>query len=171
MFKKPENTFEKDFVSSTAAPAYSYNKKYTPNVSTSPMRTEKPKSWNPPEKLDATFQKAILKEDPETIIGEEVLFKGELSFNRFMRIEGYFEGTLISDGKVSIGPKGVVKSDIKLKEAIIEGLVEGNVTADRVELVGKAQVRGDIVAKSLSVDEGTTIIGQVKVVPENPSDG
>lgn len=104
-------------------------------------------------------------EEPETSLGESVSFKGELSFERFICIHGNFEGTLISNGKLIVGPKGTVKSDITLNEAIIEGLVEGNVTADRVELRGEAKVRGNIKAKTLSVDEGTVIIGQVNVIP------
>ena len=122
MFKKSSNTFETDFVAeepkeNVIPQGYSPSNKYNPNISTRPMKSlsthsEKPK-WSPPEKFES-FKKPILEDDPETTIGEEVLFKGELSFNRFICIRGYFEGNLISEGKLSIGPKGVVKADIKL---------------------------------------------------------
>jgi cytoskeletal protein CcmA (bactofilin family) len=107
----------------------------------------------------------LVVEEPETIIGKDVSFKGELSFERFVRINGYFEGTLNAKGKLIVGTSGIVKSDVDLHEAIIEGQVEGNITADRVELRVDAQVKGNITAKSFSVDEGTSIIGQVKVIP------
>ena len=106
-------------------------------------------------------------ETPEMILGESVSFKGELSFQDFVCIHGYFEGQLVSEGKIVVGKKGTVKSNINLKEAIVEGHVEGDITADRVEVHGEAQVNGNITAKALGVDEGATIIGQVKVVPSD----
>ena len=103
--------------------------------------------------------------DPETVLGEGVVFKGALSFKRFLRIDGQFEGELISDGKLIIGLKGVVKSDIKMREVIVEGYVEGNIeAAERIELRGEAQVHGNIITKTLSVDEGVVIDGHVRVM-------
>jgi len=108
------------------------------------------------------------EEQPETTLGEGVVFKGELSFQNFLRIDGQFEGDLLSDGKLVIGPSGVVKAtELKLKEAIIEGRLEGNIfVQERLELRGQAEVRGDIKAKFLSVDEGVTLVGSVDVTPD-----
>ncbi|MGM0439922.1 MAG: bactofilin family protein [Chlamydiota bacterium] len=105
-------------------------------------------------------------EGPETVLGESVSFKGSLKFERFLRVEGNFEGELISEGKLVVGPKGVVKSNINMREVIVEGFIDGDIVVkDRMELRGDAQVRGNITTKSLIVDEGATIIGNVKVVP------
>jgi len=99
-------------------------------------------------------------------------FKGELKFNRYLRIDGQFEGELISEGgKLVVGPKGVVKSNVKMREVVIEGYVEGDVFVDeRIELRGDAQVRGNISARSLTVDEGATIIGNMRVKPAGAKD-
>ncbi len=106
------------------------------------------------------------EETPETTIGRGVSIKGELQFERLIRIDGTFEGNLVSDGKLIVGPSGIVKSNIILTEAIVEGRVEGNLLVKgRLELRGEAQVKGDITAKSLSVDEGVSIIGEVRVTP------
>jgi cytoskeletal protein CcmA (bactofilin family) len=108
----------------------------------------------------------IMKEEPETTLGEGVVFRGELSFERLLRIDGVFEGELISQGKVIVGPKGKVKANLNLREAIIEGKVEGNITvSERLELRGAAVVHGDIEAKLLSVDEGVTLLGRLNVQP------
>ena len=131
------------------------------------MKQDIADSWNqnlshmvPPEETPV-YQ----KEQPETTLGEGVVIKGELTFQRLVRIDGHFEGTLVSEGKLIVGRQGVVKADITLKEAIIEGFVEGNMSVERVELRGEAQVHGNITTESLSVDEGVTIIGNVKVAP------
>lgn len=111
------------------------------------------------------------EEQPETTLGEGVVFKGELSFQNFLRIDGHFEGDLLSDGKLVIGSSGFVKaSELQLKEAIIEGRLEGNIfVKERLELRGQAQVHGDVRAKFLSVDEGVTLVGRVEVQPEETS--
>ncbi|BAE81412.1 conserved hypothetical protein [Chlamydia felis Fe/C-56] len=104
-------------------------------------------------------------EEPETTLGEGVTFKGELAFDRLLRIDGTFEGILVSNGKIIIGPKGCVKADIQLQEAIIEGVVEGNITVSgKLELRGEAMVKGDIQAGTLCVDEGVRLLGYVAIV-------
>lgn len=105
-----------------------------------------------------------LEEEPETTLGEGVTFRGELSFERLLRIDGTFEGEILSQGKVIVGPQGVVKANLNLREAIIEGRIEGNIVVEeRLELRGEAVVMGDIEAKFLSVDEGVKIQGLVQV--------
>ncbi|SCA64138.1 Uncharacterized protein SCG7086_CF_00020 [Chlamydiales bacterium SCGC AG-110-P3] len=107
-------------------------------------------------------------EEPDTTLGEGVVFKGELTFKRLLRIDGQFEGDLVSDGKLIVGPTGIVKSNVRMHEAIIEGRVEGNITVqERLELRCNAQVIGDIKAKQLSVDEGVSIVGHVAVSADN----
>lgn len=107
----------------------------------------------------------MVSEDPETTLGIGVTFRGELSFERFLRIDGTFEGELLSNGKVTVGATGVVKADLALKEAIIEGRVVGNIIVqERLELRGDAVVEGNIEAKFLSVEEGVKIKGHVHIL-------
>jgi cytoskeletal protein CcmA (bactofilin family) len=105
-------------------------------------------------------------DEPETVLGEGVVIKGQLRFRRFLRIDGEFEGELISEGKLIIGPTGVVRSHITLREAIIEGRVEGNITVkERLEVRGEAKIYGNIQARLLTIDEGAVVMGQVAVKP------
>ena len=118
----------------------------------------------PPENYPTSPEPSLPEEAPDTTLGEGVVFKGELTFNNLLRIDGHFEGELVSEGKLIVGPSGVVKSNITMREAIIEGKVEGNVAVlDRLELREQAEVRGDIDARLLSVDEGVIIVGKVSV--------
>lgn len=106
------------------------------------------------------------EEAPETTLGEGVTFRGELSFERLLRIDGSFEGELLSQGKVIVGPTGKVKANLNLREASIEGVVVGDITVkETLWLRGEASVKGNIQAKSICVDEGVRIIGHVNVTP------
>lgn len=120
-----------------------------------------------PEETTQLPHHFMQEEDPETTLGEGVTFRGELSFDRLLRIDGSFEGELLSQGKVVVGPKGRVKANLNLREAIIEGEVEGNIVVqEKLELRGEAKITGDIEAKSLCVDEGVKIVGHLTISPE-----
>ncbi len=109
------------------------------------------------------------QEEVTTLIAEEVSIKGELSFTSSLRIDGTFEGELISEGTLIIGPTGVVKANISLQEAFISGTVEGDITVtERLVLRGRATVTGNITAPLISVDEGVSIIGQMRISSPPP---
>jgi cytoskeletal protein CcmA (bactofilin family) len=111
--------------------------------------------------------------EPETVISENVSLTGTLAFEKCLRIDGTFQGELESDGKLIVGPKGFVKANLNLQAAFIAGKVEGDITVkERLILRGRAEVRGNITAPLLSVDEGVSIIGQVYVTApeEQPSE-
>lgn len=141
----------------------------TPKVETRVLSTPPPLKPQPPhfDEGSSSVEVDILSsfsETPETTLGEGVFFKGELTFERLLRIDGIFEGVLVSSGKIIIGPRGQVRADIKLQEAIIEGFVEGNIcVTGKVELRGGAVVKGNITAKTLCIDEGVKLCGFVSV--------
>ncbi len=161
------------------APPYKYGAKKTepselpprifdnpPQPLPAPMSPPMDESWNS-EKASSHFHE---EEEPETTLGEGVTFHGELKFERLLRIDGTFEGELISKGKVIVGPSGKVKANLNLNAAIIQGEVDGNITCEeRLELRDEAVVTGDIQCKLLSVDEGVTIVGNVLVTPKESS--
>ncbi|WP_348663923.1 bactofilin family protein [Chlamydia vaughanii] len=130
-------------------------------LSSYPINEDSQKWSSQPSEMEPLLS---FSEEPETTLGEGVTFKGELAFERLLRIDGTFEGILVSNGKIIIGPKGCVKADIQLQEAIIEGVVEGNITVTgKVELRGEAVVKGDIQAGTLCVDEGVRLLGYVAI--------
>ncbi len=189
MFRRPGKNNEKESITSLyqdeppRSPSYPYGsatKESSPRVFEPPAASSLPKgleertwqsneNWSAPKTTPLPFQGAQKEEEPETTLGEGVTFRGELRFERLLRIDGFFEGELLSKGKVIVGPKGSVKANLNLREAIIEGKVVGNITVEgRLELRQGASVEGDIKAASLSVDDGVRIIGLVEVDP--PSD-
>ncbi|MEZ5314966.1 MAG: polymer-forming cytoskeletal protein [Chlamydiales bacterium] len=132
-----------------------------------PNESQDEQQWNISEDTASLPHHFMKEEDPETTLGEGVTFRGELSFERLLRIDGSFEGELLSQGKVIIGPKGKVKANLNLREAVIEGEVEGNIVVqEKLELRGEALIKGDIKARSLCVDEGVQLIGHVNVTQD-----
>jgi cytoskeletal protein CcmA (bactofilin family) len=106
------------------------------------------------------------KDEFATVIGPDAQFKGELTFQGGVRVDGSFEGTINSTGKIFVSKGGKMKAEVKASSLALEGLVEGNVVAeDRVELRASAQLRGDLKATKLLVVEGATFIGRCEVGP------
>ena len=100
------------------------------------------------------------KVELSTIIGKGSKINGTLTIQGGIRVDGEVEGSIESDGFVTIGPSGAAKADIKAEECLISGKVVGNVTCmDAVELDSSGRMNGDIVAKILKIHTGAVFNG------------
>ena len=107
------------------------------------------------------------KEEFPTVIGPDASFKGELTFEKGMRLQGKFEGKINTPGRVHIAREAKLQADVEAGAVIIEGEVKGNLIAsDRVELKQSARYEGDLQASKLVVDEGAVFSGHVTVGPD-----
>lgn len=170
--KKNENEIASRMYDTPAQPYSSAQRGY-PRATPLEEQVQQEESWahEKTAPLPHHLENLMREEEPETTLGEGVTFRGELSFERLLRIDGTFEGTLLSQGKVIIGPKGRVKADLNLREAIIEGELEGNITVqEKLEIRGEASVKGDIRAKVICVDEGAQILGHLEVIAIFPAE-
>ena len=92
---------------------------------------------------------------------------GTVKFDGPMRVDGKVDGKIITDnGDLVIGETGTVNADINTKSAIVEGRVDGKITASgKVVLKQKAHLIGDLQAKTLVVEEGVVFVGRCNVKP------
>ena len=112
-------------------------------------------------------QMSTKTEEFATVIGADAQFKGELTFQGGVRIDGKFEGSITTNGKVFVSKGGVVKAEVQANSVALEGKIEGNVLAeDRVELRATGQMIGDGTASKLLVVEGAAFIGRCEVGPD-----
>src|SRR5688500_8496163 len=105
--------------------------------------------------------------DFPTILGTDASFKGELSFEKGLRLMGKFEGKINTPGRLHIAREARMQADVDGGAIVVEGHVKGNLTAnDRIELKQSARLEGDIRATKLTVDEGAVFSGHVTVGPD-----
>lgn len=103
-----------------------------------------------------------------TILGPDASFKGELSFEKGMRLIGKFEGKVATPGRVHVAKEAKMHADVEAGGIVIEGEVHGNLSAqDRIELKNTARYEGDLRASKLVVDEGAIFSGHVSVGPDS----
>jgi cytoskeletal protein CcmA (bactofilin family) len=106
-------------------------------------------------------------QDYPTIIGPDASFKGEMTFDKGMRIHGRFEGKITTPGRVHVAKEAKLQADMDAGSLLIEGEVHGNLTAgERIELKNSARYEGDLRANKLIVEEGAVFNGHVSVGPE-----
>ncbi len=113
------------------------------------------------QSVKQTAKKKFIEDNiVNSIIGEGSEFKGEFKINGLLRIDGIFQGTIETDGKVLIGQTGDAISDIKARLVVVGGTVRGNIYAtERVIILPSAEIKGNIITPSLIVEEGVTFEG------------
>lgn len=101
-----------------------------------------------------------------TVLGPDASFKGELSFEKGMRLQGKFEGKITTPGRLHITREAHLQADVDAGGIVVEGEVQGNLTAtDRIDLKQTARYEGDLRASKLVVEEGAVFNGHVSVGP------
>jgi cytoskeletal protein CcmA (bactofilin family) len=102
-----------------------------------------------------------------TILGPDANFKGELSFDKGMRIHGRLEGKINTPGRLHVAKEAKLQADVEAGSVLVEGEVHGNLSAsDRIEMKNSARYEGDLKASKLVVEEGAVFTGHVTVGPE-----
>lgn len=102
-----------------------------------------------------------------TILGPDVTVKGEVSFEKGLRLMGRLEGKINTPGRLHVAKEAKMQAEVEAGAIIVEGDVRGNLNAnDRIELKQTARYEGDLRASKLVVDEGAVFSGHVSVGPD-----
>ena len=105
-----------------------------------------------------------------TIIGPKTSLKGDIDTGGFTRVDGNVTGNVNASGRVVIGERARMKSDVRGTSITIGGVVYGNVIAvESVVVLSSALVLGDIITRRIRADEGCLIHGRVHVCPDQES--
>jgi cytoskeletal protein CcmA (bactofilin family) len=96
--------------------------------------------------------------------GKEVVFEGKMTFEGIFRLEGKFEGEIFESGTLIVGESAVVKGKIEAHTIIINGHVEGDVSAkERVEIHPTGKFYGNLLTPIFTISEGGIFDGQCKM--------
>lgn len=108
---------------------------------------------------------------PSAVIGAKITFKGELSGEEDLLIQGRVEGTIDLKGNhLTVGKQGVVKANLMAKTITIEGTVEGDVTGqERIEIKASSTVKGNLVADRITLEDGAKFRGSIDMESNSSS--
>ncbi|MCB9849291.1 MAG: polymer-forming cytoskeletal protein [Phycisphaerales bacterium] len=103
-----------------------------------------------------------------TIIGADAVIKGELSFEKGVRLLGKFDGEITTKGNLVVADGAVLSGEVKAGSVQIDGQMSGNLEATgKVKLAASAKLEGDLRTARLEVADGATFIGKCSVGPNN----
>jgi len=98
-------------------------------------------------------------------IGPSVVVKGEISAKEPITVSGRVEGTIDAPGYVVTIEAGAhVSADVSAAGIVVAGTVTGSLVAEeRIALRPGADVKGDLSAPRLVVDDGACVSGKAVI--------
>ena len=117
-----------------------------------------------------------IKKDDDQIkayMGEDTVFNGSLNFDGTVRIDGKFEGKVITEDTLIIGETGHLMAEISAGTVICMGRVEGTIVASKkVEIHSTSKVLGNIKSPAIDIELGGILDGncdmtgiETKIIP------
>ena len=102
--------------------------------------------------------------DLNALLGRGSEFEGKLTFEGTVRIDGKFNGTIVTNDVLVVGEGAKVSAEVTAGTVIVHGEITGNVKAkSSVELHHPARMKGNIETPSLMIEKGVTFEGQCKM--------
>lgn len=132
--------------------------------SSTPERVVDTKVAEPPLSAPAAATQPAGK---AAVIGSGIRINGEISGNENILIEGRVEGRInLSGNDVTIGRTGQVMADVSAKTIRVAGEVSGDLKAkERVVISGTGNVRGNVVAPRVVLEDGAIFKGSIDMDP------
>ncbi len=96
----------------------------------------------------------------KAFLGEGTDFKGILTFEGTVRIDGQMEGEIFTKDTLIVGETAVVKAEINVNTIAISGVVRGNINATgKIEVHRPGKLFGNVNTPSLYIEEGVIFEG------------
>ncbi|MDP1948107.1 MAG: polymer-forming cytoskeletal protein [Nitrospirota bacterium] len=109
----------------------------------------------------------LVAENTEGIIafvGKGVEFKGTISYSGTVRIDGYLDGEIHTEGILLVGEDAVIQAKITAGTVVCKGKITGNIVAkERVKLRAPAVVSGSVKTPVLSMEDGVLFNGDLEM--------
>lgn len=140
------------------------------NVSSSYQFSEH-QSSNKPVSESESMARDIKEGRLSGFIGSGTTLTGETDFQKLFRIDGHLTGRVTSEsGTLIIGASGKVDADIAVATAVVNGTVNGDISAtEKIQLGRTARVVGNIQAARLIIEDGAIIEGSCSMLKAKES--
>ncbi|MEA3134938.1 MAG: hypothetical protein QOG17_2784 [Gammaproteobacteria bacterium] len=101
-----------------------------------------------------------------SVLGPTLRFRGELSAQEDLIIQGSVEGSITHTQSLTVGTDGSMKGDIRARVIVVDGKVEGDLYAtESVNIRATAKVKGNVFAPRVGIHDGAFFQGQIEMQP------
>ncbi len=107
-----------------------------------------------------------------TFIGEQVHMDGAIRCREDLHIDGSFEGIIdLAEHRLTVGEKGRVAAEIRVRNATIRGQVKGNILSKgKIEITRPARFVGKIEAEGIAVEDGAYLKAVIRLTRDPAAD-
>jgi cytoskeletal protein CcmA (bactofilin family) len=108
-------------------------------------------------------------QDISAFVGKGVEFKGTISYSGTVRIDGYLDGEIHTDGVLLIGEDAVLQAKITAGTVVCKGKITGDIVVkEQVKLRAPAVVNGSVKTPLLSMEDGVLFNGNLEMAQPVP---
>src|SRR5205823_2097755 len=95
--------------------------------------------------------------------------KGDIRTQEELLIDGEVEGSVESHSVLTVGRNGKVRANIKAREVVVFGKVQGNVdVVEKIAIREQGSLVGDIKTAGISIDDGAYFKGSIDIIRPEP---
>ena len=108
--------------------------------------------------------------DVHTMIGADAVIQGNITSQGGVAVYGKVFGDVTSEGPVRVARGGEVHGNVQADDSHIGGTVDGNVSVENRAVLGsESQLKGDLVYRTLVIEEGAQFQGHCVLVGSDPA--
>ena len=97
-------------------------------------------------------------------LGSDALFKGTLSFEGTVRIDGKFEGVVSTKDTLIIGETGNMQADVEVGILVCKGSLNGTIVASKkIEMHSASKITGNVQTPAVSIELGAVLDGHLNM--------
>ncbi len=78
-------------------------------------------------------------------------------------VDGHFEGTIDSSKSITIGKNGKIDGEVRARHLIVQGVVEGSLEADRIEIKESGRISGMVASNELIIEPKAIFEGESRI--------
>lgn len=102
--------------------------------------------------------------DVSAFVGKGVVFKGTITYNGTVRIDGTLEGEIHTDGILLVGEDAVLNAKVSAGTVVCKGKITGDIHArEKMRLRAPAVINGGVTTPMLSMEEGVLFNGTLEM--------
>ena len=93
-------------------------------------------------------------------LGSDATFKGTLSFDGTVRVDGKFEGQVNTNDTFIVGETGEINADVAAGTIICKGIMRGTIIAtNKIEMHPSGRIVGNVQTPAIKIELGAVLDG------------
>ena len=97
-------------------------------------------------------------------IGASMTVKGEVYSREELNVDGEIQGSIELHHRLTVGPNGKIRANVKAKEVVVQGSIQGNVeSAEKIIIRDKGSLVGDIRTAGIVIEDGAYFKGSIDI--------